>query len=218
MKQLFFLILISFFSCYAFAQRVVVSADKNNIFYIGVDNPITVAAENSSCKDLVIKTNNGNIAGKGCQLIYRGKEVGRADIIVYKKTGNKLNEIGRNAFRVKRLPAPTFKIGPYGSSYPYSERKAKAVVLASQQYVRAELENFDFEYKCSIDSFSVNIFHLESGKRTTFFNVSNKISPQISDAFSELKNGDVIFFNKIFSTCPDKIQSELDSLILTVEN
>lgn len=42
------------------------------------------------------------------------KKLAEQILIVYKKTGNKLYEIGRNAFRVKRLPAPTFKIGPYG--------------------------------------------------------------------------------------------------------
>ena len=216
MKQVFFFTLVSFFSCHLSAQQISVSNKRNNFFYIELDNPITVAAENCSCKDLVVKTNNGNIAGKGCQLIYRGKEVGSADIIVYKKMGSKIKEIGRSIFRVKRLPAPTFKIGPYGSSYN-QERKVKRIVLVSQQYVRAELEGFDFDAKFSIDSFSVKIFYAESGKSDHFINTTGKIGQQISAGFSVLKKDDIVIFYSIFATGPAGQQYELAPLILTIE-
>jgi len=163
MKHLFFFVLINFFALQISAQRVAVSPDKNNVFYFGVDNPITVAAENCSCNDLVVKTNNGSVIGNPCKLIYRARETGGADITVYKKIGNKLKKISTNAFRVKRIPPPVFKIGPYGGAYDYSnERKVQRVVIANQQYVRAELENFDIDVKYLIDSFFVNIFYNDS--------------------------------------------------------
>lgn len=197
-----------------FAQQVAVSADKNNVFYLGLDNPITVTVENCSCNDLVVKTDNGEVTGKGCQLIFRGKEYGRAAIMVYKKAGNKLKEIGSNAFRVKKIPPPVFRIGPYGHSY---DRKARSVVMANQQYVRAELDGFDFDARFAIDSFWVKIFYNDSCKTKSFFNTTGKISQAVLDAFSVLKEEDVVIFHKIYAKGPDGLQWQLDPLILTIE-
>ena len=166
----------------------------------------------------MLKVDNGAITGKDCHFIYRGIKPGVANITVYKKTANNLKKIGQYTFRVKRIPPPVFRIGPYGVSYFYADRKANKVVLASQQFVRAELEFFDYDARAIVDSFSVKIFHADSGKTSTLFNTTNKINQQIKDAFSELKNGDIIFFNKIFAKGPDGTQWELDPLILTIEN
>jgi hypothetical protein len=80
------------------------------------------------------------------------------------------------------------------------------------------LDGFDFDARCIVDSFHVKIFHVDSAKTKTYFNTTNEISQQIKDAFSGLKNGDVIFFHQIFAKGPDGIQWELDPLILTIEN
>jgi hypothetical protein len=200
------------------AQHFALGNDKFNIAYIGVDNPISIAVENCPCNSIILKVDNGTVTGENCKYIFRVNEVGVAHIKLYKKTVNHLKEVGQYAFRVKRIPPPVFKIGPYGVSYFYADRKARAVVLKSQQYVRAELEGFDFDARCLVDSFQVKIFHVDSAKTNTYFNTTNKISQQIIDAISELKNGDVIFFHKIFAKGPDGIQWELDPLILTIEN
>ena len=48
----------------SFSQKFSVSPDKNNVFYIGVDNPITIAVENTSCNSLIVKSTNGKISGR----------------------------------------------------------------------------------------------------------------------------------------------------------
>ena len=200
------------------AQHFALGFDKFNIAYIGLDNPISIAVENCPCNHIVLKVENGTVTGENCRYIFRAKEVGAAHITVYKKTASHLKEVGQYAFRVKRIPPPAFKIGPYGVSYFYADRKAQTAVLRSQQYVRAELDGFDFDARCIVDSFQVKIFHVDSAKTSTYFNTTNKINQQIRDVFSGLKNGDIIFFNKIFAKGPDGIQWELDPLILTIEN
>ena len=199
------------------AQHFALANDKMNVAYLGVDNPISIAVENCPCKNIVLKVENGTITGKNCQYVFRGKEVGGAYITVYKKTANQLKEIGRYGFRVKRIPPPVFKIGPYGSSYYYSGRKANSVILRSQQYVRAELDGFDYDAKMIIDSFSVKIFHSDSAKTSTFFNTTNRINEQIINAFAELKKDDILFFYEIYAKGPDGLQWKLDPLILTID-
>ncbi|MEI9957809.1 MAG: hypothetical protein WDM90_16260 [Ferruginibacter sp.] len=56
-----------------------------NVFYLGVDNPVTITVENTSCKDLIIKTDNGSNTGNGCERIFHGNKVGVANIIVFKR-------------------------------------------------------------------------------------------------------------------------------------
>lgn len=218
MKNLFLFFLAQIFMLHLQAQHFALGNDRFNIAYIGVDNPLSIAVENCPCNNIVLKVDNGTITGKDCHFIYRGIETGTANITVYKKTANHLKKVGLYAFRVKRIPPPGFRIGPYGVSYFYLDRKAKTVVLTAQQYARAEFDGFDFDVRCVIDSFSVKIFHADSGKSNMFLNVSNKISQQIKEAFAELKKEDIIFFNKIFAKGPDGIQWELDPLILTIEN
>lgn len=217
MKRILSFIVLGVSFSQLFGQQIAVSPDKNNVFYIGVDNPITVTAENCSCNDLVVKASNGTLIGKGCQYLFRGIEPGRADITVYKKRGNKLKEIGNNAFRVKRLPLPVFKIGPYGGGYDLNnERKVQKIVIANQQFVRAELENFDIDIKYSIDSFSVRIFYNDSAKVKTFLNTSNKISQELSDGLSVLKKDDIVVFHNIFIIGPDRRRYEINPLVLTI--
>jgi hypothetical protein len=43
-------------------------------------------------------------------------------------------------------------------------------------------------------------------------------SQQITDAFSVLKNDDIIIFHKIYAKAPDGSEWELDPLILTIKD
>jgi len=110
-------------------QKFSISADQNNILYIGVDNPFTVAAENLSRKMLVLKTDNGSISGKNGNYTFRGSQIGKTTIVLYKKVNGKLVEIGRNYFRVKNIPDPIFKIGSGRDTMSSKE-------ISSQSYVR----------------------------------------------------------------------------------
>lgn len=78
-----FLILLTFKNSHG--QKFSIAADKMNILYVGVDNPITIAVENSSNKSIIIKTNNGKITGNNGSYTFRSNEVGKAEISIYKK-------------------------------------------------------------------------------------------------------------------------------------
>jgi hypothetical protein len=205
------------------AQKFAVAADKNNILYIGIDNPLSIAVEGITCNEIFIKTYNGTISKyENCTYTFRGNKTGRADIILYKKINNKLKEIGRSVFRLKNIPAPSFYIAQYGKSFLYndfnSKNKASKVVLAAQQYVRADLENFDFDIKFLIDSFTVKILSSDSSSVKTFLNAGNKIKQEVTEAFHNLKNDDIVLFTKIHAKYPDGLDVELTPLVLTIND
>ncbi len=45
-------------------QKTAIAADKSNVLYLEMDNPITIAVENTSCKELIVKSDNGTIKGQ----------------------------------------------------------------------------------------------------------------------------------------------------------
>ena len=106
---------ISLFICYfilihaiSFAQKFSIAADKENVLYIGVDNPISIAVENVPARLVIAKINNGKITGKmGNYSVYLTKMTPTA-IILYRKINGKLKEIGRSTFSVKKNSGPGF--------------------------------------------------------------------------------------------------------------
>ena len=210
MKILSLLVMYLSLSGLLSAQNVAFAPDKNNICYLGVDNPLTIVAENCSCNQLVLKSDNGTIKGKSCQYIYHPKNIGKVLIQAYKKQEKKLIEIGVTEFRVKRVPDPVFKIGPVGGH----DGDVNSIFLCTTKYARADLENFDFDARFKIDSFRVVIISTDSSSSNAFINHGSLINDEIHSAFVKLKIGDKIIFDNIKVKGPDEIERELTPLKL----
>ena len=190
-------------------QSFTVSADKMNVLYVGVDNPISVTVENYSCESIAVSTNNGKITGSNCQYIFSGGTVGVANIAVYKKVKGKMQVIGIWPFRIKHLPLPVFKIAS-------GKLSMSKVEIANQQYVRAELENFDINIKYTIDSFKVCIIPNDTCKFSSKTNYGNEISEEIRNDFKALKQNDAVLFKDIFIRRPDGTQEMLAPIVITI--
>lgn len=83
-----------------------IALDKMNVLFIGVDNPMTVAAPGISPEDLQLTISGvgGTIRGSNGKYVARVTTVGTAVISVHKKSDSKL--ISQSVFRVKRVPDP----------------------------------------------------------------------------------------------------------------
>jgi hypothetical protein len=176
-------------------QAISIGIDKENIFYHGIDNPITIAVENTSSRSISIKTTNGTIEGQNGHYIFHSDHIGTAEIIIYNNINNRLTEIERKNFRVKSIPDPVFKIGSGKDSIVLPEIKA-------QDYVRAENEDFEFDIRYTIDSFTVCIFSADSCKYVEKINTGNKISDEVKKTLKELKPRDLVYFKDILCTGP----------------
>jgi gliding motility-associated protein GldM len=119
-----------------------VMLDKMNVFYIGVDNPVTIGSPTGWDKTNVSMA-GGTISGSGSKRTVRVSAIGPASItVVADKNSSKFE------FRVKKIPDPIFKVGSGKVRMPSVEFK-------SQQFCRAELENFDFDLRFTIVSATV---------------------------------------------------------------
>jgi gliding motility-associated protein GldM len=121
-----------------------VMLDKMNVFYIGVDNPVTVSSGTGWDKTNVSMSGGTlNKVGTGKYNV-RVNAVGKASITV-----NADGKPSTYEFRVKRIPDPVIKVGPSSGG------RIQSVVFKNQQFVRADLENFDFDARFTVVSATV---------------------------------------------------------------
>lgn len=119
-----------------------VMPDKMNVFYIGVDNPVTIGSPTGWDKTQVSMT-GGTITGNGSNRVVRVNALGKATITV-----NADKKATTFEFRCKKIPDPIFKVASGKARMPSVEFK-------SQSFCRADLENFDFDLKFSVVSATV---------------------------------------------------------------
>jgi hypothetical protein len=174
------------------AQDISVANEKMNIFYKGIDNPISFAADGISKKSLIVRASNGAISNKYGYYTFHSDSIGKADIIIYMKVQGRLKEVGRRAFRVKAIPDAIPKVGPSAGG------QIATRVLKAQQYIRAEIENFDIDVRIPIDSFTLCITRADPCFYQELRNSGNKFDEAVLKAISEIRKGDTVIFKSIF--------------------
>lgn len=81
MKVILPFLFLMMITCWAFSQRAVVSADKMNVFYVGIDNPFSIAVPGYNSNDLIVTCNKGSIKGSNSKYIYHIGFIGT--VIIY---------------------------------------------------------------------------------------------------------------------------------------
>ncbi len=163
-----------------------VMPDKMNVFYIGVDNPVTIGSPTGWDRTTVSVT-NATITGNGSNRIVRPANTPGQKAIITVNADKKPTTF---EFRIKRIPDPIFKIG---SGKP----RITAVEFKTQQYCRADLENFDFDLKFNVISAtvyfsganftSVQQAQLQGNSLASLQNLMSKSGPGTSITFDNIK-------------------------------
>jgi len=133
-----------------------VSPTKMNVLYIGVANPIDITASGVPAEKLNVSISGGSIVKSGAAGSYTAtvKAAGKANITVTATIDGKTRNLGTREFRVKRVPDPVAVVG----TDPANRRGGtiSKATLANQAGVKADLENFDFDLKFVVTSFTVS--------------------------------------------------------------
>jgi len=117
---------------------------RMNVLYIGVDNPIKIAASGYETSELTVSIDNGTITGKNGEYIVCPKQQGTANVIVANSSGK---EIQRTAFKVKITPDPIAAIKtPDG--YKTNGLISKKELLDANGIV-VSMKDFDFDINFS---------------------------------------------------------------------
>jgi gliding motility-associated protein GldM len=184
------------------------SADKMNVFYIGVDNPISIAAAGVNSNKLQVSGSGGGISltGSGKSRVVRVSAPGEATVTV--SAGNEM-AAARFPFRVKRIPDPVacFRPGAESSGMMGSGE------MKVQQGVIGDLRNFDFDVKCEIQGFEIT-YHKKREDPVTSQNVGTRMDSKSQLMLSRAMPGDTYYFDNIKARCPgDAAGRKLNSMV-----
>ena len=169
-----------------------VMLDKMNVFYIGVDNPVTIGSPTGWDKTTV-SMSGGTISGSGSNRTVRVSAVGPASISVVAD-----GKPTKFEFRVKKIPDPIFKVGSGKVRMPSVEFK-------SQQFCRADLENFDFDLKFSIVSATV-YFSGANFPNVAQASITGNSLAALSSFIQRCGPGSVVTFDNIKVQGPDGVR------------
>ena len=170
-----------------------VMLDKMNVFYIGVDNPVTIGSPTGWDKTTV-NPSGCTISGSGSKRFVKVSGGATASLTVVAD-----GKPSKFDFRIKRIPDPVFKIGTGKARVP-------AVEFKNQQFCRADLENFDFDLRFNIISASV-YFSGANFPNTTPAAITGNSLAQIDALMKRCGPGSSITFVGIKVQGPDGVRT-----------
>lgn len=189
----------------------VVSPDKMNVFYIGLDNPVSVSAPGMAKDKLRVSIAGGEISGSAGKYVVRVKQPGKAMVTVSGDAGNgKTSVLGTTEFRIKRIPPPRVKFGNKSGG------RLSVGAMKAQNRIFAVLEDFDFDAPFTIQHFTLLISKPRSDAQVFEAN-SNVFTPSMQAAMNGITSGSRVTFDFVFATGPDGMKRQLDPITFTVE-
>ncbi len=193
------------------AKAVVVSPTKMNVLYIGVDNPMKISVPGVGANDVTANLQGSGTLKKNPDGTYTANVtgVGKCQVAVSAKIEGKVQAMGSEEFRIKRIPDPQPSLGGKlfgGNTQPGS--------IKAQSGVVALLKDFDFDARFNVISFQMvfsskgEIFKAET--QGPIFNANMK-------AFLDrAKPKDIIFIDEIKVVGPDKQPRKLGQIAFTI--
>jgi gliding motility-associated protein GldM len=149
--------------------NLVVSPTKMNVFYVGVENPVSISIAGVPGDKISPSITNASIRKqRDGEYIVLPKRPGNSLITVIAEIDGTNRNMGVAQFRVKGLPDPTVQVaGKKGG-------KIQKNVLAAQAGVFAVMENFDFDLEFKIIEFTVSTtdrggYTIDSSTKGTLF-------------------------------------------------
>lgn len=187
-----------------------ISPTKMNVFYIGVDNPVSISVPGASNEQVVpsISGGGGTISRTGNGM-YNVKvtTVGTCKVSASAKMGTTNKPMGGMEFRVKKVPDPIayiggVKTGPIG----------KGVLSAS--CLIPKMENFDFDLSFRITSFSLSMNM--QGDFITRSTTGNCLSAEMKSMVDRAGRGQKIYIEDIKAVGPDGTTRNLSPINLKI--
>jgi len=190
------------------AQEIAIAADKENLFYLGIPNPITIACYKYPCKDLIVTSDNGTVDRSHdhpCQFEMMAAHVGETTIEVKQKNGK---VIGVRKFRVHKIPGPVAEVG--GKNFG----DINAPALRVQIGVIATLKGFDFDARFWVMSYTIILLKKEASFVKD--NAGAKFTDESKVILSKAQAGDRFVIVNIRAKGPDGVLRFLTPIELNV--
>ncbi|HEY8959465.1 gliding motility protein GldM [Chitinophaga sp.] len=190
------------------ASATSISADKMNVLYIGLQNPISISAAGVPAEQVSASISGGNMTKRASgEYIVTVSQPGKAVINVVANIDGKTKSLGQKEFRVKRVPDPVLKVGVNKGG------SMKAADFKVQGGLRADLEDFEFEgVKYEVIGYRVGIS--AKGKEYQEGDATSAYFPgSVAASIRSLRPGDEVFFENVKVKGPDNVVRSMPSTI-----
>ena len=194
---------------------VTVSAEKMNVLYMGVANPVSVSVPGIPAENITVAISSGTLKKiSGGKYEATGQSAGDNYISVRAAMENgEVRDMGKIKFRVKGLPKPVSSFaGVFGTG-----KKAKNYLLAYKKIDVKYDENFDFAAKANITMFRMEIAYRGGMYSTTEESRSGNLTEKMTDMIRQLRKGEKITFFDIEAMGPDNRKQKLGPITITVD-
>lgn len=192
----------SFFTKYKSAKpAAAVSPDKMNVFYIGVENPITVSAAGVAPEDLVVNGGNCSVVGSRGSYKVTVKSGQECSISVGGKVDKGTKAIGQPfKFRIKRVPSPIAKFAGITSSGKASKGELMAALGCS-----ADLQDFVYDLKFPLVSWVMS--GVVNGSFVDVAANGPGVSGAMKELMTKIKPGQKLLIEQVKVQAPDGIRT-----------
>lgn len=188
-----------------------VSADKMNVVYLGLDNPISVSVPGIPNERLTVSASNAVLTKTGNgKFNLQPKQGTNVDVQVMAtmENGEKRN-MGTMSFRIKRVPKPTAKFGELTESGNMAKN-----VVAIQKGLIAYYPDFQFAATPKVTSFRMTI--ISSGTVEEFTSTGPMLTQAMINRLQKLKKNERVAFEEINAVGPDGISVRISPITIKV--
>ena len=193
------------------APNLVVSPTKMNVFYRGVDNPVSISVSGYSDKDIAASMTNGTLSKGGDGFIVRPGKESEATVsaTVTNPDGSKKTMTGMK-FRVKNVPNPR----PYFAGKSIDDENIKKPELTAAAGVIAKMIDFEFDLKFEVVEYKVTM--VIGGTPIEKIVKGAAVSGDVKEMFQKAKSGQKVYIEGIKARGPDGTTRNLGSLAFKV--
>ena len=171
------------------STHLVISADKMNILFKDMDNPISIAIPNYQCNDLHISVSNGIIKGKGCKYSIHPQKIGTELITISSIKNNDTILLGQAEFRVKSIPLPK-------ASLCNHLQEMSCIELKNCKGIHLFYPLLDY-----IPPYKITQFNLAIMRKNCIISrlesTQGQFNPTILNALQSVQSGDILYFEHI---------------------
>ena len=133
-------------------QTIAIAPIKMNVFYIGVDNPVSVAASGGTDDNVTVTVKGGEAAVSKVSLGIYNVRVAKVTDECWMNVYVKGKWAGSSKFRVRNLPVPSATIGGFNSG-----DKIAADIFRKEEGIGASAKDFPFEVNYEVTGFTFSI-------------------------------------------------------------
>ncbi len=203
-----------------FVQRpsATVAPTKMNVFYIGVDNPVSVSVPGVTPSQMSVSMTGGTIraqagrdeTGAWTHIVRPDANAREAVVRVGANIAGTTRPMGQASFRIRRVPDPVAYIANT------REGNASAAALVAAGGIIPRLENFEFDMNFTISSFTF-LMTVPGGDIQEARSNTNRLTPEMTQMLQRARRGQRVWFENITARGPDGSTRQLAPIALRIQ-